>query len=84
MVLYNGFNAATVPWGLFDERIKKAQTVLEQAANIGGICPQWYSEMMTIGAIQLNELGTVPAAGATSRMKNLFDRGIQLEAKGKS
>ncbi|MGC2169939.1 MAG: hypothetical protein WA555_06620 [Candidatus Sulfotelmatobacter sp.] len=78
MVLHHGFNAATAPMGLFDERIKKAQTVLEEAANIGSMCPQWYSEMMTVGAIELRP-GNVPKADAAARMKDLFDRGVQLE-----
>jgi hypothetical protein len=42
-------------------------------------CPQWYVEMMTIGAIELSDPGKVPEADAAARMKDLFDRGVQLE-----
>jgi hypothetical protein len=75
-----GFYQVTAPWGLFEERIEKARVVLEDAANMNITCPQWYVETMTIGAIELSNPGKVPKADAAARMKDLFDRGVQLEA----
>lgn len=57
-------------WRLFNERIKQSQTVLDGAANMTPMCPQWYSEMMTVGLAQ---------SWDASRMKDVFDRGIQFE-----
>ena len=34
---------------LFFARIERGQAVLEEAAKLGTMCPQWYSEMMTVG-----------------------------------
>lgn len=57
-------------WRLFNERIKRAQSVLEDAANFSPMCPQWYSEMMTVGLAQNWD---------ANRMSDIFDRGIQFE-----
>ena len=57
-------------WRLFNERIKQAQAVLEESANMSSMCPQWYSQMMTVGLAQNWD---------ASRMKDIFDRGIQFE-----
>ena len=68
----NGFaNTVTAEgWRLFGERIQRSQQVLESAAKLDAKCPQWYSEMMTVGLAQSWDAG---------RMKDIFDRGIQLE-----
>jgi Domain of unknown function (DUF4034) len=68
----NGY-ASTVSadgWRLFNERIKQSQTVLEAAAHMSPMCPQWYSEMMTVG-LALN--------WDAARMKETFDQGVQSE-----
>jgi hypothetical protein len=57
-------------WRLFDERIKEAQVVLEGSANMPVMCPQWYSEMMTVGLAQ---------SWSEKRVKENFERGIQFE-----
>lgn len=57
-------------WQLFDLRIKEAQTVLESARDMKVMCPQWYTEEMTVGLAQ----------GWNQRqMQDLFDRAIQFE-----
>lgn len=63
-------NVSPEGWRLFDERIKQAHTVLEGAANMSMMCPQWYSEMMTVGLAQ---------SWDASRMNDVFDRGVQFE-----
>ncbi len=63
----------TVPpegWRLFNDRIQNAYTVLQGAANMATMCPQWYSEMMTVGLAQSWPL---------DRMRDIFARGIQFE-----
>lgn len=57
-------------WQLFNERMKQSQSVLEAATSVGAMCPQWYSEMMAVGLAQ---------GWDAARMKDIFDRGIQLE-----
>ena len=57
-------------WRLFDERVKEAQVVLEGSANMPVMCPQWYSEMMTVGLAQ---------SWDENRVKQNFERGIQFE-----
>jgi hypothetical protein len=57
-------------WHLFTDRMNQAQTVLEGSANMNAMCPQWYSEMMAVGLAQ---------SWDASRMKEIFDRGIQFE-----
>jgi len=68
----NGYSNTVTPegWRLFDERIKQSQAVLEGAAKVSAMCPQWYSEMMTVGLAQ---------SWDASRMKDIFDRGIEFE-----
>lgn len=67
-----GYAQSVTPegWRLFNERIKQSQSVLDGAANMSPMCPQWYSEMMTVGLAQ---------SWDASQMKDLFDRGIQFE-----
>jgi Domain of unknown function (DUF4034) len=57
-------------WHLFDERNKQAQAVLDGAAKLSAMCPQWYSQMMAVGLAQNWDAG---------RMKDIFDRGVQFE-----
>jgi hypothetical protein len=57
-------------WKLFDERMKQSQSTLEAAASMGGMCPQWHSEMMAVGLAQ---------SWDADRMKEAFERGIQFE-----
>ncbi len=57
-------------WRLFDERTKEAHAVLEGSANMHTMCPQWYSEMMTVGLAQ---------SWDAKRVKENFERGIQFE-----
>jgi hypothetical protein len=57
-------------WDLFNERIKQSQTVLEAAAHMSPMCPQWYSEMMNVGLAQNWD---------ASRIKEVFDQGVQSE-----
>jgi Domain of unknown function (DUF4034) len=57
-------------WRHFDERIKEAQVVLEGSANMREMCPQWYSEMMTVGLAQ---------SWDEKHVKEIFERGIQFE-----
>jgi Domain of unknown function (DUF4034) len=57
-------------WRLFDERIAKARQVLEGAANMRTMCPQWYSEMMTVG---------LASSWNDRQVKDIFERGIQFE-----
>jgi Domain of unknown function (DUF4034) len=68
----NGMANTVTPegWRLFDDRIKEAQVVLEGSANIHNMCPQWYSEMMTVGLAQ---------SWDAKRVKENFERGIQFE-----
>jgi len=62
-------------WRLFNERIRQSQTVLEAAANMTPMCPQWYSEMMTVGLAQNWD---------SPRMKEIFEQGIQFEPTERS
>jgi hypothetical protein len=57
-------------WRLFGERIQRSQQVLESAAKLDAKCPQWYSEMMTVGLAQ---------SWDAARMKDIFERGVQFE-----
>jgi hypothetical protein len=68
----NGMADTVTPegWRLFDERIKEAQVVLDGSAKMQNMCPQWYSEMMTVGLGQ---------SWDAKRVKENFDRGIQFE-----
>ena len=57
-------------WQLFDQRIKEAQAVLMGSRDMKVMCPQWYSEEMTVGLA----LGWPPR-----QMEELFDRAVQFE-----
>jgi hypothetical protein len=57
-------------WQLFNKRIAESQMVLTSSANLHTMCPQWYSEMMTVGLAQ---------SWDERRMRDVFERGIQLE-----
>jgi hypothetical protein len=57
-------------WRLFGERIQRAQSVLESSAKMRDMCPQWYSEMLTVGLAE---------NWSADRMKDVFERGIQFE-----
>jgi len=57
-------------WKLFGERINEAQVVLEGSRDMKVMCPQWYSEEMTVGLAQ----GWTPR-----QMQDLFDRAVQFE-----
>jgi Domain of unknown function (DUF4034) len=57
-------------WRLFDERMKESQVVLEGSGNMSRMCPQWYSEMMTVGLAQ---------SWDDHRVKDTFERGVQFE-----
>jgi hypothetical protein len=55
---------------LFFARIEREQAVLEEAAKLGTMCPQWYSEMMTVGLAERWD---------HEKMQNLFDRATEFE-----
>jgi hypothetical protein len=57
-------------WQLFELRIKEAQAVLESARDIKVMCPQWYSEEMTVGLAQ---------GWNAQQMQELFARAVQFE-----
>jgi len=57
-------------WRLFDQRIKRSESVLQSAANLHQMCPQWYSEMMTVALAQ---------SWDANKMNDLFLRGVQFE-----
>jgi len=67
----NGLAKTVTPegWQLFNERIGEAKTVLEGSRDMRHMCPQWYSEMMTVGLAQgWNE----------RQVQENFDRGVQF------
>jgi hypothetical protein len=68
----NGLASTVTPegWRLFNERINEAQVVLEGSANMPVMCPQWYSEMMTVGLAQ---------GWNAKRVQENFERGTQFE-----
>jgi hypothetical protein len=57
-------------WQLFGERIMRSQQVLLDAEKLHTMCPQWYSEMMTVGLAQ---------SWDARQMQDTFERGIQFE-----
>ena len=67
----NGFARTVTPegWQLFHERMQRAQDILEGSRNLP-MCPQWYSEMMTVGLAENWD---------AARMQETLDRGIQFE-----
>ena len=67
----NGVAKTVTPegWQLFNQRIGEAKTVLEGSRDMRHMCPQWYSEMMTVGLAQ----------GWTERqVQENFNRGVQF------
>ena len=64
-------NTVTIEgWQLFNQRINEAQVVLEGSRDMKVMCPQWYTEEMTVGL----------AKGWTSgQMEDLFNRAVQFE-----
>ena len=68
----NGLANTVTPegWRLFKERAQEALVVLQGSQDMQPMCPQWYSEMMTVG-LALNWDG--------NREKEIFDRGVQFE-----
>jgi hypothetical protein len=68
----NGFANTVTPegWQLFNKRIAESQMVLEGSANMHTMCPQWYSEMMTVGLAQ---------SWDERRLQEVFERGVQFE-----
>ena len=68
----NGLAKTVTPegWRLFGERIKEAQVVLEGSAAMQSMCPQWYSEMMSVSLAQ---------GWDAARARDLFERGVQFE-----
>jgi len=57
-------------WQLFDQRIKEAQIVLEGSRDMKTMCPQWFSEQMTVGLAQ---------GWDAHRMEEIFNRAVQFE-----
>lgn len=57
-------------WRLYNERITKADAVLESPMKTSVRCPEWYFEMLKLGLDQGWE---------ASRMKKILEQGIQLE-----
>jgi Domain of unknown function (DUF4034) len=57
-------------WKLFGERMDRADKLLEGAAKLEPMCPEWYSEMLTVG---------VAKAWDAKRMLDLFEEGTRFE-----
>lgn len=57
-------------WQLFNQRIAESQVVLEGSRDMKTMCPQWYSEMMTVGLAQ---------GWDQHRVEEVFLRAIQFE-----
>lgn len=57
-------------WRLFNERMAKAQSVLEEAEKLNVSCPQWSVEMLNVGLAQ---------SWDANRMQDAFERGVQAE-----
>jgi hypothetical protein len=55
---------------LFFARVEQAQKVLEEAKSLKTMCPQWYSEMLTVGLAE---------GWDKARMQALFDEGTAFE-----
>jgi len=68
----NGLANTVTPegWRLFGERAGEAYVVLEGSRDMKIMCPQWYTEMMTVGLAQGWDI---------SRVQEVFARGIQFE-----
>ena len=57
-------------WKMFEARIQRSREVLEGAAKLPVMCPQWYSEMMTVGLAQ---------SWDAKQMRDLFERAVKFE-----
>jgi Domain of unknown function (DUF4034) len=57
-------------WKLYTARIEREEQVLQTAGKLAKMCPQWYSETMSVG---------LAAGWERARMQDVFDRGIQFE-----
>ena len=57
-------------WTLFNQRIAEAKSVLDNSRNMHVMCPQWFSEMMTVGLAQ---------GWSQRQVEENFQRGIQFE-----
>jgi hypothetical protein len=68
----NGLANTVTPegWKLFDERAHEALVVLQGSQDMQPMCPQWYSEMMTV-SLALN--------WDADREREIFERGVQFE-----
>jgi hypothetical protein len=68
----NGMADSVTPegWRLFNARIQESLKVLNDASSLRERCPQWYSEMMTVGLAQ---------SWDEARIKEVFEQGIQFE-----
>ncbi|HXE09445.1 MAG TPA: DUF4034 domain-containing protein [Acidobacteriaceae bacterium] len=68
----SGYAATVTPegWKLFNERVNEARVVLEGSANMQPMCPQWFSEMMTV-SLALN--------WDADKERDIFERGIRFE-----
>lgn len=68
----NGLANTVTPegWRLFNQRAGEALVVLEGSRDMKVMCPQWYSEMMTVGLAQGWDI---------DRVQEVFARGVQFE-----
>jgi hypothetical protein len=68
----HGYAKTVTPdgWRLFNERMAKAQSVLEVAEKLRATDPQWSVEMMNVGLAQ---------SWDANRMRDAFERGVQAE-----
>jgi len=57
-------------WQQFNQRAQEAQAVLEGSHDMRTMCPQWYSEEMTVG---------LALGWDAHRMQELFERAVQFE-----
>lgn len=57
-------------WQLFNQRATEAQSVLQGAAEMHTMCPQWFSEAMIVG---------LALDWDSHRMEDIFDRAVQFE-----
>jgi hypothetical protein len=55
---------------LFSDRIERSRKVLEDAAKVGTMCPEWYAAMMTVGLAQ---------GWSRATMQELYNRATHFE-----
>jgi hypothetical protein len=60
----------TEGWKLYEARIEREEQLLKTAGNLAKMCPQWYSEMMSVG---------LASGWSREQMQDVFDRGIKFE-----